>query len=118
MDRKCAFRGLPRQGSVLTLYSGPEGMSHKGLQNLWQPDTHFLNAKSSSKSEVVTWIKNIGLVETRTRFAVTTSCPMDLRLFPMDRQMCSLVIQGCPKGLELEQSVALKQPTTHRIGPF
>ena len=71
-------------------------MSHKGLQNLWQPDTHFLNAKSSSKSEVVTWIKNIGMVETRTRYAVTTSCPMDLRLFPMDRQMCSLIIQGCP----------------------
>ena len=53
--------------------------------------------KSASKSEVVTWIKNIGMVETRTRFAVTTSCPMDLRLFPMDRQMCSLIIQGsCP----------------------
>ena len=89
---------------MLTLYSGPEGMSHKGLQNLWQPDTHFLNAKSSSKSEVVTWIKNIGLVETRTRFAVTTSCPMDLRLFPMDRQKCSLIIQGGPTGFRMDHS--------------
>ena len=91
---------------MLTLYSGPEGMSHKGLQNLWQPDTHFLNAKSSSKSEVVTWIKNIGMVETRTRYAVTTSCPMDLRLFPMDRQMCSLIIQGCPRSIRTMDKTA------------
>ena len=94
VDSKCGFRGLPRQGSVLTLYSGPEGDSHEGLRNLWQPDTHFLNAKESSKLEVVTWIKNIGVVETRTRYRIATSCPMDLRLFPMDRQRCSLIIQG------------------------
>jgi gamma-aminobutyric acid receptor subunit beta len=95
LDRRCAFRGLPGQGTVLTLYSGQgTQMSHTGLANLWQPDTHFLNAKKSTRPEVVTRILSVGIVETRTRFAITTSCPMDLRLFPMDRQVCSLVIQS------------------------
>ncbi len=95
LDRRCAFRGLPGQGTVLTLYSGQNTeTSHPGLANLWQPDTHFLNAKRSAKPEVVTRILSVGIVETRTRFAITTSCPMDLRLFPMDRQVCSMVIQS------------------------
>ena len=72
MDRKCAFRGLPRQGSVLTLYSGPEGkMSHKGLQNLWQPDTHFLNAKSASKGgfQSIYDVRTEGRVQKYPKFA-------------------------------------------------
>ena len=35
-----------------------------------------------------------GAVATRTRLTSVLSCPMDLRLFPMDRQMCSLVVQS------------------------
>ena len=51
---------------MLTLYSGPEGMSHKGLQNLWQPDTHFLNAKGytlmTSALEGDVWVANGALM--------------------------------------------------------
>ena len=47
-------------------------MSHPGLSNLWQPDTHFLNAKKSFRPETVTRINFSGLVETRTRLAITT----------------------------------------------
>ncbi len=95
VDRRCAFRPLQGQGSMLMLYSSEGGeMSHPGLANLWHPDTHVLNAKRSHRPETVTKIRSSGVVETRTRLAVVLSCPMDLRLFPMDRQMCSLVIQS------------------------
>jgi hypothetical protein len=49
-DLRCAFRPLPGQGTKLTLYSGQStDISHAGLSNLWQPDTHFLNAKVNYK---------------------------------------------------------------------
>lgn len=94
-DIRCSFRGLPGQGTVLQLYSSQGGeKSHAGLSNLWSPDTQILNAKKFQKPETVTRIRHSGLVETRTRLSVTSSCPMDLRLFPMDRQRCSLIIQS------------------------
>ncbi len=71
----------------MLLYSSEGGeMSHPGLTNLWHPDTHVLNAKSSSRPETVTKIRSSGKVETRTRLNVILSCPMNLRNFPMDRQ--------------------------------
>ena len=33
-------------------------------------------------------------VVSRTRLSITASCPMDLALFPMDRQVCSLIFQS------------------------
>lgn len=30
----------------------------------------------------------------RTRLSITASCPMDLALFPMDRQVCALIFQS------------------------
>ena len=42
----------------------------------------------------VTTIVNKGLVQTRTRILAKIACPMDLRLFPMDRQQCSIYIQS------------------------
>ena len=30
----------------------------------------------------------------RTRLSITATCPMDLTLFPMDRQICSLLFQS------------------------
>ena len=51
------------QGSVLTLYARPsEGSTwtHEGLNNLWQPDTHVLNAKKLTRPETVTNIYAAG----------------------------------------------------------
>ncbi len=57
---------LKGQGSTLLLYQTEGGeMSHPGLANLWHPDTHVLNAKSSHRPETVTKIKSSGTVETR-----------------------------------------------------
>ena len=33
-------------------------------------------------------------VISRTRLSVAATCPMDLALFPMDRQVCSLIFQS------------------------
>ena len=86
------------QGSVLTLYARPsEGptWTHEGLNNLWQPDTHVLNAKRLSRPETVTHIYATGgIVKSRTRLSMTTSCPMDLMLYPMDRQVCQIIFQS------------------------
>lgn len=85
------------QGSVLTLYARPgEGSTwtHAGLDNLWQPDTQVLNAKTLSRPETVTHIQALGTVTSRTRLSMTTSCPMDLKMYPMDRQMCQIIFQS------------------------
>ena len=85
------------QGSVLTLYSRPaEGSiwTHSGLNNLWQPDTYVLNAKKLSRPETVTHIHAKGRVKSRTRLSLLTSCPMDLQLYPLDRQMCPIIFQS------------------------
>ena len=37
-------------------------LSHPGLANLWQPDTHLLNAKSIAKPETITHISMMGKV--------------------------------------------------------
>lgn len=84
-------------GSTLTLYARPgEGSTwtHSGLNNLWQPDTHVLNAKKLSRPETVTHISTKGIVISRTRLSLVTSCPMDLKLYPMDRQVCQLIFQS------------------------
>lgn len=82
----------------MTLYARPgEGSTwtHAGLNNLWQPDTQVLNAKSLSRPETVTHIRATGgEVTSRTRLSLTTSCPMDLKMYPMDRQMCQIIFQS------------------------
>jgi hypothetical protein len=41
-------------------------LSHPGLANLWQPDTHLLNGKKVSKPETITHIYSFGKVNTVT----------------------------------------------------
>ena len=82
---------------MLTLYARPgEGSTwtHAGLDNLWQPDTHVLNAKKLTRPETVTYIDALGIVVSRTRLSLTTSCPMDLKMYPKDRQMCQIIFQS------------------------
>ena len=86
--------------STLTLYSRPgdgSAWTHSGLDNLWQPDTQVLNSKKLTRPETVYHLKNIGFVQSRTRLSLTASCPMDLRLYPMDRQICSLKFQSAAR---------------------
>ena len=102
-DYNCMWRPLPRQGNMLTLYERPgEGSvwTHKGLNNLWQPDTQVFNAKIMKRPETVTHIFSTGKVKQRIRLSVVTSCPMNLKLYPMDRQHCDLIFQSSAHNLE------------------
>ena len=60
-DIRCKFNATNGQNN-LTIYTRPDGKSHRGLQNLWQPDTHILNAKAFQNKETVTHIEQRGIV--------------------------------------------------------
>ena len=61
IDQRCIFESATGQHNV-TIYARPNGLTHKGLQNLWQPDTHILNAKRMAHPETVTHIWKRGKV--------------------------------------------------------
>ena len=65
-DVRCQFNATNGQ-SNLTIYTSPKGKSHRGLENLWQPDTQILNSKSSEETETVTHIEYDGTVCVRGR---------------------------------------------------
>uniref|UniRef100_A0A0N4Z1R6 Gamma-aminobutyric acid receptor subunit beta n=1 Tax=Parastrongyloides trichosuri TaxID=131310 RepID=A0A0N4Z1R6_PARTI len=69
------------------------------LEKLWKPDTFFPNTKKSSFHIATTHnsflrIDPDGTVFTSQRLTVTATCPMKLKLFPMDSQLCSLEIES------------------------
>ena len=79
------------------------------------PDTFFRNEKEAKKHEII--VPNVYvriypngdilysiryLVTTMTciitlfvRISLTLACPMDLRLYPLDKQVCVLQIASC-----------------------
>ena len=62
-DIRCKFTSQTGRNN-LTIYTRPNGETHRGLQNLWQPDTHVLNAKATGemRPEIVTHIWKRGKV--------------------------------------------------------
>nr|QVD39303.1 Glutamate-gated chloride channel [Schistocerca gregaria] len=62
---------------------------------IWMPDLFFSNEKKAHFHDVVmpnvyVRIFPLGSVLYSTRISMTLSCPMDLRLYPHDRQVCSI----------------------------
>lgn len=79
-----------RSGDIHTLYVGAE-VSKK----IWLPDTFFGNEKMAYFHEATTQnvflrIDHTGEVYRSIRLTVTSSCPMKLQYFPMDRQLCTI----------------------------
>ncbi|KAI6183058.1 Unc-49B protein [Aphelenchoides bicaudatus] len=69
------------------------------LEKLWKPDTFFPNEKKSIFHLATTHnsflrIDPDGKVSTSQRLTVTATCPMQLKLFPMDTQECKLEIES------------------------
>ncbi|ODM98162.1 Gamma-aminobutyric acid receptor subunit beta [Orchesella cincta] len=90
-DPRLKFRGPP---GITTLSVGSEF-----LKTLWVPDTFFVNEKKSYFHTATTQneflrISQDGDVLRSIRLTVTASCPMDLRYFPMDRQLCTIEIES------------------------
>ncbi|XP_028390588.1 gamma-aminobutyric acid receptor subunit beta-2-like isoform X2 [Dendronephthya gigantea] len=74
-------------------------VNYKDLDKIWLPDTYFVNAKDSSFHYVTNENKLLqigpnGLVSYRIRISLKAACQMDLRLFPMDKQICPLFLES------------------------
>ncbi|XP_021947667.1 gamma-aminobutyric acid receptor subunit beta isoform X1 [Folsomia candida] len=81
-------------GPVKTLSVGSEFLS-----TMWVPDTFFVNEKTSyfhtaTTSNEFLRISDNGDILRSIRLTVTASCPMDLRHFPMDSQLCNIEIES------------------------
>lgn len=69
------------------------------VEKLWVPDTFFVNEKSAYFHVATTpnsflRIYPSGEILRSIRLTVTASCPMDLKYFPMDRQLCNIEIES------------------------
>lgn len=67
---------------------------------IWVPDTFFANEKWAQFHQATTFntfirIRANGDVLRSIRLTVTSSCPMNLQYFPMDRQLCTIEIESC-----------------------
>ncbi|ESO09523.1 hypothetical protein HELRODRAFT_73348 [Helobdella robusta] len=74
-------------------------ISNEMLDKIWWPDTFFANAKSAKFHTATTKnaflrIKPNGWITQSLRLTVTAMCNMNLRLFPMDMQICPLEIES------------------------
>ena len=67
---------------------------------VWMPDTFFRNERRGSMHNVL--VPNLyvrifadGMVLFSIRVSLTLSCPMNLKLYPLDRQTCPMQIASC-----------------------
>ena len=72
-------------------------LSYELSQKIWIPDTYFYNEKDSLVHSATVpngffrWYPD-GHVLQSIRMTLTSTCPMDLRSFPMDTQICTIII--------------------------
>ncbi|KAJ8027924.1 Glycine receptor subunit alpha-3 [Holothuria leucospilota] len=69
------------------------------IDRVWVPDTYFVNEKAAKYHEITSKnsllrINKYGRLLYSTRLTMTASCPMDLALFPFDKQVCSLTLES------------------------
>ena len=77
-------------------------------KKVWMPDTFFRNEKTGHFHNIL--VNNVyirifpnGDVLYSIRISLTLSCPMNLKLYPMDRQTCALKIASCKTRLFIIQ---------------
>ncbi|CAL8139034.1 unnamed protein product [Orchesella dallaii] len=86
-------------------FQGPKGVktlsvSSEFLKSIWVPNTIFPNEKTSyfhtaTINNEFFRISQTGDILRSMRLTVCASCPMDLRHFPMDSQLCTIEIESC-----------------------
>uniref|UniRef100_A0A3B5ABZ5 Gamma-aminobutyric acid type A receptor beta2 subunit n=1 Tax=Stegastes partitus TaxID=144197 RepID=A0A3B5ABZ5_9TELE len=80
-------------------------LDNRVADQLWVPDTYFLNDKKSFVHGVTVKNRMIrlhpdGTVLYGLRITTTAACMMDLRRYPLDEQNCTLEIESCKRALE------------------
>ncbi|GAB1604673.1 glycine receptor subunit alpha-1-like [Argonauta hians] len=74
-------------------------LNTKFIEKLWVPDLYFANEKHASfhlvtmPNKMVHLYKN-GTIKYRVRLTITGACPMHLQYFPLDTQVCAIVIKS------------------------
>ncbi|CAG7727944.1 unnamed protein product [Allacma fusca] len=68
-------------------------------ERIWHPDTFFPNEVSSFVHSATVQneflrLSDSGMMTKSTRYTITASCPMNLQYFPMDTQICTLIIES------------------------
>ncbi|KAL5012330.1 hypothetical protein ScPMuIL_010881 [Solemya velum] len=69
----------------------------KNLEKLWVPDIYFSNEKTASFHDVFMPNKMLRIyagmrMSYISRLSLTLSCPMDLRAYPFDKQVCRIEV--------------------------
>jgi anionic glutamate receptor len=72
-------------------------LNQQDVDRIWLPDTFFSNELKGSfhnlmKPNMLVRVYPNGDVLYSVRVSLTLSCPMDLRYFPMDNQVCPLIL--------------------------
>ncbi|XP_031553956.1 gamma-aminobutyric acid receptor subunit beta-2-like [Actinia tenebrosa] len=80
-------------------FNGTLALGNYMVDKIWIPDTYFENSKSSNFHQVTSVNKMLtitpdGGVHYNSRVTVKASCPMDLRMFPVDIQQCNINIES------------------------
>ncbi|XP_058958901.2 gamma-aminobutyric acid receptor subunit alpha-3 [Pocillopora verrucosa] len=80
-------------------FSTPFNMAGDATKLIWTPDTFFWNVKAAKYHKVTRENMRIkihgdGKVYFSTRITFTAQCDMNLRLYPMDIQVCPLTIES------------------------
>ncbi|KAL4230208.1 Glycine receptor subunit alpha-3 [Mactra antiquata] len=74
-------------------------MDNKMMSNVWVPDTYFSNEKKANVHDVMVPNKMMHLYSNGTvlyssRLSLTLSCNMRLQKYPLDDQLCPIIIES------------------------
>ncbi|XP_022792043.1 gamma-aminobutyric acid receptor subunit beta-1-like isoform X1 [Stylophora pistillata] len=73
--------------------------SRWAMKKIWVPDSYFVNAKTGRMHRVTTpnmmlMLGPGGVIKYNARTTIKAACLIDLRKFPMDSQVCPLVLES------------------------
>ncbi|KAA0717816.1 Gamma-aminobutyric acid receptor subunit beta-1 GABA(A) receptor subunit beta-1 [Triplophysa tibetana] len=102
-DKRLSYTGIPLN---LTL-------DNRVADQLWVPDTYFINDKKSFVHGVTVKNRMIrlhpdGTVLYGLRITTTAACMMDLRRYPLDEQNCTLEIESYKQGVSAGRILSVR----------
>ncbi|KAL9967908.1 hypothetical protein ACROYT_G026216 [Oculina patagonica] len=74
-------------------------LTRRVMKKVWVPDSYFVNAKTGNMHRVTTpnmmlMLAPSGVIKYNARATIKAACSVDLRMFPMDSQVCPLTLES------------------------
>ncbi|CAH1777603.1 unnamed protein product [Owenia fusiformis] len=90
-DKRLALNGIVNESSI--------ALDSRMIDNIWVPDLYFYNEKKSHFHDITVPNKLLRIYQNgdilySSRITLTLSCPMKLHKFPLDTQICSMIIES------------------------